>query len=188
MEQEPHVIFMNPQTENLQKLYELSQKLSGVLQARKQETRNLIRQIDTLARKSNEEEETKAFKKDLRVSELFLKQRGIECGKNGPVDNIDALKEHNKKLTDLLTQKTKSNEETVHLLRFHEDSLSMVVKMLRDDVFNYHIQLVEKCRKIFNQRVCEVEDQEFSAYLDNITSLQELIDISRAYQSILRLE
>ncbi|AET40517.1 Far7p Ecym_6125 [Eremothecium cymbalariae DBVPG len=189
MEQEPHVMFMNPQTENLKNLYDLVQNLSELLNKNKQERNKLLREIDVLANRMHQSVSPKDYAKDVRVFDIFLKRRGIECEGNGEEGiNLEYVWEQNKRLRAVLDQKSMLNRETSRLLGYHENSLAQVVKLLRDDVFKYHIELIEKCRRVFNEKVCQIEDLEFKAYIENISDIQDLINMSKVYQSLLRLE
>ncbi|AAS52391.2 AEL293Cp [Eremothecium gossypii ATCC 10895] len=184
MEQEPHVIFMNPQTENLQNLYELVEKLARQLNKNKEQRQRLLREVDVLASKAQRGLGTSDFRKDARVVEEFLKRRGAGTGGG---DGVESLRAQNSRLRALLAEKQCNNDATLGLLAHHENSLALVVRLLREDVFQHHAALVARCRRAFNERLCAAEDSEFRAYLENATSLQALIDISRVYQALLRL-
>ena len=62
-----------------------------------------------------------------------------------------------------------------------------VVQFLREDVLEYHRKLVSKCRLLFIQQLVTLEDKEFLDYLQNVSGLQELIDLSEIFRSLLRL-
>lgn len=189
MEQDPHLVFMNPQTENLQKLYQLVGELSSILNRNKIESNKLLQHIDTLANKLARDNGINNFQRDAHLVKNFLKQRGIESELNTGDDiRLETFKKQNQQLKRILDQKNKTNRETLKLLEYHEDSLGIVVKLLRNDVYKYHTQLIQKYKNIFNKCIGEVEDEEFKKYLENICDLQDLINISRVYQTLFRLE
>lgn len=185
---EQQVMFMNPQTENLQHLYELVGKLSRQLVENKEKRAHLLRDIDILSHELDKSKAKTRRDNNIPLFKSFLKQRGYGISEvANEAEDLQTLRSQNTLLKHLLQEKVVLNNETLALLRVHEHSLNAVVQFLREDVLEYHRKLVSKCRQLFIQQLVTLEDKEFLEYLQNVSGLQELIDLSEIFRSLLRL-
>lgn len=183
-------LYMSPQTENLRQMYLLVHKLSGQLQANKTQKQKLLSNIDILSEqlnkgKNNDPREA-ADEHDLVIFNRFLETRGI-TSRMRERDDLTTLREQNKELKRILSEKVSYNKKTLELLEDHEDGLTEIVSMLRDDVFKYYKTFTERVRKSIQTEMIPLEDAEFTLYLENIDDIQQLMDISAVYRSLLRI-
>ena len=117
---------------------------------------------------------------------MDLSQKDINETANDS-DTVKILQRQNEQLRKVLGAKTNLNKETMDVLRVHEDALEQVVALLRDDVANSHQSFVNRVRSKLNDELIPLEDKEFSLYLDNINDVEQLIQVSEIYRSVLRL-
>lgn len=187
------VLFMSPQTENLEYLYSLMDRISQQMTGNKKKRADLLREIDVLVNEVNRSgNKQRAHDPNVGVIRNFLKHRNVDLEEiTEPNDEEDKelrqLRMQNTELKKMLVDKCHSNNETLSLLKVHENYLSDVVSLLRRDVLSYHQELIGKCRLLYEDRVCTLEDSEFKAYMENISDLQELLDVSQVFRMLLRV-
>ncbi|SCU90799.1 LADA_0F06480g1_1 [Lachancea dasiensis] len=188
------VIFMNPQTENLEYLYSLVRKIAQQMKENKLKRNDLLKEIDVLVKEVNSSQPKSGMRDpNLSVISNFLKQRDIDVEDRRQRSDttsdpeLACLQEQNAILRKMFQEKCCYNNETLALLKVHEEYLAEVVSLLRGDVLSYHQSLVEKCREIYDGRLCLLEDEEFGHYIGGIDNLQELLEISEIFRGLLRL-
>ncbi|SCU85050.1 LANO_0C03202g1_1 [Lachancea nothofagi CBS 11611] len=188
------VVFMSPQAENLEYLYSLVDKISQQMTENKLKRAELLREIDVLVNESNRLSSKKQPQdSNLPVIANFLKQRNVYVkdvthhSDNQDDVELECLRRQNSLLKAMLRDKCSNNNETLALLKVHEGYLSDVVSLLRRDVLSYHQALIGRCRALYEERVCMLEDEEFRRYMENISDIQELMEISEIFRLLLRL-
>lgn len=191
-QQQQQPLYMSPQAENLSQMYLLVEKLVKQLQANRQEKQRVLWNVDVLARQLNKKSESDFGKNDIVLFNRFLSQRAQPSVEDTRADLNDSrdkvLELQNERLRKVLEDKRTLNRETMRLLREHEDGLEQVVTLLRGDVMRYHQMFIRRVQKKFNEEMIPREDHEFELYLDNVKEVQELMDISKLYRVLLRLE
>lgn len=194
-QQQQQQLYMSPQTENLNQMYLLVDKLAKQLRHNKVRKQRLLTNIDTLSTQLNKEAgaKSKAAKPDEPQSAITLFKRFLEARdtfvdvKKDDHDDIALLRAQNESLKKVLKDKIYYNKMTLGLLEDHEDGLTTVVAMLREDVFQYYTQFTQRVRQRMEQEAIPSEDAEFSLYLHNIRDVQKLMDISALYRLLLRM-
>ncbi|SCU80387.1 LAME_0B02894g1_1 [Lachancea meyersii CBS 8951] len=188
------VVFMSPQTENLDYLYSLVDRVSQQMTENKKKRAALLREIDVLVNEVNRSSLKKPPRDtDFEVISSFLKQRNIQVQEpvthrsRSDAEEIENLREQNSVLKSMLQEKSNNNNEMLTLLKVHEGCLSDVVSLLRRDVLSYHQGLINKCRELYQDRICVLEDEEFKEYMENVTDVQELLDMSEIFRLLLRM-
>lgn len=191
-QQQQQPLYMSPQTENLSQMYVLVDRLVRQLQANRKEKEQVLRKVDVLSKQLNKQSPTEEGKNDAVLFDRFLSQR-VALSQNdinetaNDSDTVQILQRQNEQLRKVLGAKTNLNKETMDVLRVHEDALEQVVALLRDDVAKSHQSFVNRVRSKLNDELIPLEDKEFSLYLDNINDVEQLIQVSEIYRSVLRL-
>ncbi|CCE91023.1 Far7p TDEL_0C01340 [Torulaspora delbrueckii] len=190
--QQQQPLYMSPQTENLSQMYVLVDRLVRQLQANRKEKEQVLRKVDVLSKQLNKQSPAEEGKNDAVLFDRFLSQRVALSQKDinetaNDSDTVKILQRQNEQLRKVLGAKTNLNKETMDVLRVHEDALEQVVALLRDDVANSHQSFVNRVRSKLNDELIPLEDKEFSLYLDNINDVEQLIQVSEIYRSVLRL-
>lgn len=191
-QQQQQPLYMSPQTENLSQMYVLVDRLVRQLQANRKEKEQVLRKVDVLSKQLNKQSPTEEGKNDAVLFDRFLSQR-VALSQNdinetaNDSDTVEILQRQNEQLRKVLGAKTNLNKETMDVLRVHEDALEQVVALLRDDVAKSHQSFVNRVRSKLNDELIPLEDKEFSLYLDNINDVEQLIQVSEIYRSVLRL-
>lgn len=202
-QQQSQQLYMSPQTENLTQMYILVDKVINQLKANKLQKQKLLWNIDRLSSQLNKQimkdpVDCDNNQNDIVLFNRFLEQRVNLSEKDNEIselnyngsekDNtISVLRRQNSQLKKTLEAKMRLNKETFDVLRVHEECLSEVVAMLRDDVIKYHETFISKVRNKFHEEMIPKEDEEFNTYLENVQDIQQLISISQTYRSLLRL-
>lgn len=191
-QQQQQPLYMSPQTENLSQMYVLVDRLVRQLQANRKEKEQVLRKVDVLSKQLNKQSPTEEGKNDAVLFDRFLSQRVALSQKDidetaNDSDTVKILQRQNEQLRKVLGAKTNLNKETMDVLRVHEDALEQVVALLRDDVAKSHQSFVNRVRSKLNDELIPLEDKEFSLYLDNINDVEQLIQVSEIYRSVLRL-
>lgn len=205
---QPQQLYMSPQTENLNYMYSLVDKLIDLLKKNKQKKESLIWDVDVLSKQLSKRFNNRELKGkddfDVVIFQKFLDQRDNVLGdehvsdKDSDSDDIPQncdteedrltmLRRQNQQLQKILDSKTRLNDDTLSLLDYHEDALNEIVRHLRLDVLKSHEVFIEKIREKFNHEMVPKEDEEFKVYLENIKEVQKLMDLSHAYRLLLRL-
>lgn len=202
-QQQSQQLYMSPQTENLTQMYILVDKVVNQLKVNKLQKQKLLWNIDRLSTQLNKQilkqpVDCNNNKNDIVLFNRFLDQRVNLSEKDNEICELDhkgsendtaisILRRQNSQLKKTLEAKLNLNKETFDVLRVHEDCLSEVVAMLRDDVIKYHEISITKVRNKFHEEMIPKEDEEFKTYLENAQDIQKLISISQTYRSLLRL-
>ncbi|CEP63964.1 Far7p LALA0_S09e06480g [Lachancea lanzarotensis] len=188
------MVFMSPQTENLDYLYSLVEKVSHQMTENKKKRAELLRGIDVLVNEVNRtSSKTEPPDMNWAVISNFLKQRNIQVDdipamtQHNGSGEMECLREQNRILKQMLGEKQSNNNEMLLLLKVHEGCLRDVVSLLRRDVLSYHHELILKCRQLYKDRICVLEDEEFQHYMNNVSDVQELLDVSEIFRLLLRL-
>ncbi|SCU81923.1 LAFA_0C07998g1_1 [Lachancea sp. 'fantastica'] len=192
---DPQMVFMSPQTENLDYLYSLVDKVSQQMTENKNKRAELLREIDVLVNEVNRTSSKKAPRDtNWAVISNFLKQRNIQVDDTAMTQSnrseafeVEKLQKQNQILKAMLEEKRGNNNEMLALLKVHEGCLSDVVSLLRRDVLSYHQGLISKCRELYEDRICVLEDEEFKQYMRNVSDVQELLDMSEIFRLLLRM-
>ncbi|KAG0677254.1 hypothetical protein C6P41_000814 [Kluyveromyces marxianus] len=204
------VLFMGTQTENLEYMYKLVHELSNQLQENKKLRDSILEDMDTLAKRANRG--STEISADINVAQQFIDQRiiasrpangGGGSGGDGGDDDIDidnannptnesySTLEHvtrqNKQLKEILSRQQGRNTIVLGVLREHDENLQRSVTLLRDEIHMYHMTIIKWYRDLANKTLFEAEDAQFRSYLDSISDLQQLLDLSRVYRALLQL-
>lgn len=190
-QQQQQPLYMSPQTENLNQMYVLVERLVNQLQANRKEKERVLRNVDVLSKQLNSHLPSEKGRNDAVLFDRFLSQRVAlsdkDLSETTSANTTKALQRQNEQLRRVLDAKKNLNAETMGVLRVHEDALEQVVALLREDVARYHQSFVDRVRDKLNTELIPLEDKEFSLYWDNINDVQQLIQLSEIYRSLLRL-
>lgn len=181
--------FINLQIENLNHLYNLVEQLTTQLSLNRSKRLNLLREIDVLFAQIEKSHDIRVKKKnDVSIFNNFLQQRNKEPIKlHEEGRDLHILRQQKEALTELLQEKINDNQESGNLLKFYENSLSDVVGLVRDDIYEYHMSLIAQYKEVCYNKIYQAEDAEFKEYLDNVMTVQDLHDLSRIYGLLFRL-
>ncbi|SCW00009.1 LAFE_0B07426g1_1 [Lachancea fermentati] len=183
------VVFMNPQNENLDHLYDLIHQICRQMDENKQKRARLLRDVDVLANQLNARSGNENIgDANIPVISDFIARRDHTAASTIGVEStrIGMLRKQNDILRKMLRNKCLVNNETLNLLKIHEEYLSDAVTLLRQDVLSYRQDLVQRCRSLYEDGLIPLEDREFDEYLLNVMNIQELLDLSSAFRALLR--
>ncbi|CAL9728100.1 factor arrest protein 7 [Monosporozyma unispora] len=187
-------LYMSQQNENLEYLYSLIKQLMVQTKHNQQLKDNILESIDTLSNKLNRDPEKKSdnIKKDIFLFELFLSRNSLNS-QNGAVnedtqnesnDDLSNLKLQNERLHELLRIRKDISFYSVNTLKHHENGLSEVINLLRNDILQYQTSTLEQIRAEFTNILLAHEDSEFKQYLSSIEGIQKVFDIIKLYKTV----
>lgn len=102
-------------------------------------------------------------------------------------DNLKTLLHQNKLLSDILEQKRKTTSKSIINLQYHENILSHVTTLLRNDSNKYEIETINETRKNVFDSLFPCEDKEFEIYIANINNMKSIYDLNAIYKVLLQL-
>lgn len=187
-------LYMSQQNENLRYMYTLINQLRSQTKQNQHIKDSIVESIDMLTNKLNRDPEKmrENIIKDISIFELFLSRNSLDLAPHTTLnddpkesnDYISQLKRQNKMLQELLATKQEISSCSVLTLKHHEDSLSKVINLLRDDILQYQNSTLEEIRQQFSTILLNHENMEFQEYVANTEGIQKVFHILKVYRII----
>lgn len=197
-------LFMNPQAENLQQMYNLVGTLMEQLDENKKQKAKILQKIDTLSDSLNRDPDKRRelYQKDMVIFEKFLDRENsshtakhdmrMPCTLDRKIDgsemnSFQKFKQQNEQLKNILEAERFSTFENFEKLKIHEEGFHRIVISLRQDIENYRSSVLNIVTRNFNNVIVPREDLEFEIYMDNIDNFDKLIEVANVYRALLKL-
>lgn len=190
-------LYMSQQNENLKYMYTLISQLRTQTKQNQHIKDNIMECIDTLTNKLNRDPEKMSdnINKDICIFKLFLDRNSVNIAPlaatpddiQEPNEYLFQLKIQNKMLQELLAKRKQISSCSVLTLKHHEDSLSKVINLLRDDILQYQTSTLQEIRQQFSNIILNYENMEFQEYVENTEELQKVFHILKVYRIICSL-